>query len=168
MSIQTIGLYPILLSYMLLFRPCYYTFLYISRPNLLHHDAMQPVISFTAPTPPDLKPTVHGRIFRTTTFFADAVLFDMVRQFHNKFIHALGSSIHDPNYSGRNPDRFYRGRQSSMEQSSARNQRGPRVRDRSDARQARRRQSRVLQAASALARDGSGRGRVRAIYPLLR
>jgi len=49
MSIQTVGLYCILLSYMLLFRPRYYTFLYISWPNLLHHDTMQPVISFTAP-----------------------------------------------------------------------------------------------------------------------
>jgi hypothetical protein len=50
---------------------------------------MQPVISVTAPTPPDLKPTVHGRIFRTTTFFADAVLFDMVRQFYNASMRAL-------------------------------------------------------------------------------
>jgi len=50
---------------------------------------MQPIISVTAPTPPDLKPTVHGRVFRTTTFVADAVLFDMVRQFHNAFIRAL-------------------------------------------------------------------------------
>src|SRR6266403_5946415 len=108
MSIQTVGLYCILLSYMLLFHPRYYIFLYISWPNLLHHDAMQPVISFTAPMPPDLKPTVHSCIFRTTTFFIDAVLFDMVCQFHNAFIHALESSIHDPKYSGRNPDRFYR------------------------------------------------------------
>ncbi|KAH9985157.1 HAD-like domain-containing protein [Russula vinacea] len=38
---------------------------------------MQPAISITAPTPTDLKPTVHGRKFRTTTFFADAALFDM-------------------------------------------------------------------------------------------
>src|SRR6266404_8562412 len=168
MSIQTIGLYCILLSYMLLFRPCYYTFLYISQPNLLHHDAMQPVISFTAPMPPDLKPTVHGRIFRTMTFFVDVVLFDMVHQFHNTFIHALESSIHDSNYSGWNPDRFYRGCRSSMEQSSARNRRRPRIHDHGDTRQARHRQSRMLQATSALARDGSGHGRVRAIYPLLR
>jgi hypothetical protein len=48
---------------------------------LSHDTAMQPVISITAPTPPDLKPTVHGRIFRTTTFFADAALFDMVGQY---------------------------------------------------------------------------------------
>lgn len=50
---------------------------------------MQPVISVTAPTPLDLKPTVHGRIFRTTTFFADAALFDMVRLFHDTSIRAL-------------------------------------------------------------------------------
>ena len=40
---------------------------------------MQPVISVTAPTP-ILKPNIHGRIFRTTTFLADAALFDMVRE----------------------------------------------------------------------------------------
>src|SRR6266436_4975969 len=151
MSIQTVSLYHILLSYMLLFRPHYYTFLYISWPNLLHHDAMQPLISFTAPTPPDLKPTVHGRIFRTTTFFVDAVLFNMVHQFHNAFIHALESSIHNLNYSGQNPDRFYCGRRSSMEQSSARNRRGPHVCDHGDTRQARHQQSHMLQATSVLA-----------------
>lgn len=39
---------------------------------------MQPVISITAPTPINLKPNTYGRIYRTTTFFADAALFDMV------------------------------------------------------------------------------------------
>ncbi|KAI0302452.1 HAD-like domain-containing protein [Multifurca ochricompacta] len=38
---------------------------------------MQPIISVTAPTPTSPKPNVHGRIYRTTTFFADAALFDM-------------------------------------------------------------------------------------------
>lgn len=51
---------------------------------------MEPVISITAPTPTDFKPNVHGHIYRTTTFFADAALFDMVRRFtslHAEFSH---------------------------------------------------------------------------------
>jgi hypothetical protein len=39
------------------------------------------VISITGPTPANLKPSVHARICRTTTFFADAALFDMARRF---------------------------------------------------------------------------------------
>ncbi len=83
MSIQTVGVYRILLSYMLLFRPRYYTFLYISRPNLLHHDAMQPVISFTAPTPPDLKPTVHSSLMRCcSTWYVNSIMHSSMHLSH--------------------------------------------------------------------------------------
>ena len=69
---------------------------------------MEPVISITAPTPTNLKPNVHGRIYRTTTFFADAALFDMVRRFtplHTKLLHAQKHAL----CAGWNADGFYRG-----------------------------------------------------------
>jgi hypothetical protein len=40
---------------------------------------MQLIVSDAAPTANNVNPNIHGRIFRTSTFLADAVLFDMVR-----------------------------------------------------------------------------------------
>jgi len=60
---------------------------------MLLDTVMQPIISITAPTPTDVKPTIHGRIFRTTTFFADAALFDMVRRRFHPASHRI-ESIH--------------------------------------------------------------------------
>src|SRR6266851_5142100 len=68
---------------------------------------------------------------------------------------------------GRNPDRFHRGCRSGVEPSGARNRRGPGVRDRGNAWQARDRQPRALQAEPSRARAPHRRGRVRALYPLL-
>ena len=69
---------------------------------------MEPVISITAPTPTNFKPNAHGHIYRTTTFFADAALFDMVRHFTS--LHAELSHIpKHPLRAGWNADGFHRG-----------------------------------------------------------
>ena len=107
-----------------------HNFLRISWPNYPHLNAVkEPVISITAPTPTDFKPNVHGRIYRTTTFFADAALFDMVRRFtsHHAELSHTQKSMHAL-CAGRNADGSRRRGRGGVGPSGARNRRGSRVR----------------------------------------
>jgi len=62
-----------------------------------------------------LKPSDHGRIYRATTFFANAALFDMVRRFTPHYAELSHTQTHDPQERNRDSDRFRRGRRSSVE-----------------------------------------------------
>src|SRR5260221_12953251 len=100
---------------------------------------MKPVISITAPTPTNFKSNVHGHIYRTTTFFTDAALFDMVRRFtshHAELSHDQKHAL----WAGRNADGFHRGGRGGVGPSGAGNRRRSHVRCRREARQARDRQ----------------------------
>ena len=171
MSIQTVGLYPVLLSYRLYccFLPAIKTSCELA--GLIYYTLLPSCnLSSASPLPRlqilNLPCTVaysgllpSSPMQRSSIWYAQIPITHPSDSCTNRVIHT------NP---GRNPDRFHSGRRGGMEQGGARNRGGPRVRDRRDARQARHRQPRELQAPSAIARDGRRRGRIRAIHLFLR
>ena len=141
MSIETVGLFPVLLSY----RPCCCLLCAITTPSelagLILLTSILPCNLSSAsplPRPEILSPPCTGAF--------SGLLLSLPMQCSSTWYAGNNPSIRilTHTHPGRNPDGLHRGRRGGVEQGSARNRRGPGVRDRGDARQARHRQPRAL------------------------